>query len=382
MTAAATVGLFVAVFWLAWSNGANDNFKGVATLYGSGTTTFRRALLWATIATVLGSAVSVYFADMLVERFSGVGIISTERINGTLMIAVGVAGAATIFLATILGMPTSTTHALTGALIGAALIAEPGFINWNAAWIKFAQPLLLSPLIAIAAAAALYQVFRRLRLSLGIERQTCVCIGNALPQPVAIQSDGSMLLTTVGSAPMSIAIGEIDRCMERYDGSVVGIDAQSTVNVVHYLSAGAVCFARAINDTPKIAALILAAGAVTGSIQIAVPLGFVALAMALGGLVQARKVAETMSRRITALNPGQGLTANLVTSILVLAASRFGMPVSTTHVSCGSIFGIGLINGRVEWKTVGQIATTWLTTLPTGGLLGAVSYWIMQNVTR
>ncbi len=82
-----------------------------------------------------------------------------------------------------------------------------------------------------------------------------------------------------------------------------------------------------------------------------------------------------MSRKITALNPGQGLTANLVTSGLVLVASHLGMPASTTHVSCGSIFGVGLVNRRMRWKTVSQIAVTWLTTLPLGAVLGAGLYW-------
>ena len=115
-------------------------------------------------------------------------------------------------------------------------------------------------------------------------------------------------------------------------------------------------------------------------VQTAGSLMLVALAMALGGVIQSRKVAETMSKRITDLNPGQGLTANLVTAGLVLVASRLGMPVSTTHISCGSIFGIGLVNGRMKWKTVVQIAVTWLTALPMGLALGAGIYWLIQSL--
>ena len=380
MTATATIGLFAAVSWLAWSNGANDNFKGVATLYGGGTTTFRRALAFATVATLLGSIVSVYLADMLVERFSGAGIVSAEQIDGGWLTAVGAAGAATIFLATILGMPTSTTHALTGSLVGAAMAAGPTGVNWGVVWNKFAQPLLLSPVVAICAATVLYLILHRARLALGVERQTCLCIGNAAPQPVTVQQDGSVVLAASGPEGVRIEIGEDDRCMERYGRNGVGVHAQGAMDAVHYVTAGAVCFARAVNDTPKIAALMLAAGAVTGPMRTAVPLGVVAVAMALGGLVQTRKVAETMSRGITGLNPGQGLTASLVTSALVLAASRFGMPVSTTHVSCGSIFGVGLINRGMQWKTVAGIATTWLTTLPMGALLGALFYRIVRAI--
>ncbi len=115
--------LVVAVFWLAWSNGANDNFKGVATLYGSETTGFRGALVWATTTTVLGSAFSVFLAERLVKQFSGAGIVPIEQIDATWLIAVSGGGAITILLATVLGMPTSTTHALTGALLGAGVTA-------------------------------------------------------------------------------------------------------------------------------------------------------------------------------------------------------------------------------------------------------------------
>jgi len=97
----------------------------------------------------------------------------------------------------------------------------------------------------------------------------------------------------------------------------------------------------------------------------------VALAMAAGGWLHSRKVAHTMSRRIADLNPGQGLTANLMTAVLVLGASRLGVPVSTTHVSCGAIFGIGLVNNTHHWSTLRSILTTWVVTLPVGMALGA-----------
>ena len=68
-----------------------------------------------------------------------------------------------------------------------------------------------------------------------------------------------------------------------------------------------------------------------------------AVAIAAGGVLAARRVAETMSKRITKMNPGQGATSNFVTAAIVLGASRLGLPVSTTHVSCGTIIGIGAV---------------------------------------
>jgi PiT family inorganic phosphate transporter len=74
------------------------------------------------------------------------------------------------------------------------------------------------------------------------------------------------------------------------------------------------------------------------------------------------------------MNHGQGFTANLMTSLIVVGASRFGMPVSTTHVSCGALFGIGAVTGQARWATIGKILAAWVTTLPLGAALGAASY--------
>ena len=113
----------------------------------------------------------------------------------------------------------------------------------------------------------------------------------------------------------------------------------------HYVSAAAVSFARGLNDTPKIVALLLV---VAGPRFARLSMLAIALAMALGGLLNARKVAETMSKKISKMNDGQALTANLVTAFMVIVASRLGMPVSTTHVSVGAISGIGIVNGSAD----------------------------------
>ncbi len=374
-----TIVLIIAVLWLAYSNGANDNFKGVATLYGSGAANFARARAWATLATFAGSLVSVALAASLARQFTGSGLVPEGLASSSaLLVSVGAAGAATVLLATFVGMPTSTTHALTGALVGVALLVNGGSVPLAKLWGSFFVPLLASPIMAVALAAGAYLVLRRLRLAMGVTRETCVCVGPArTPVPVALTvggGDGMALSTPQAHAVLRVSIGENAQCVERYSGTLVGVDAQTTVDTVHYASAGAVCFARAVNDTPKIAALLMVGEAIAGW-----KLGIVAVAMVVGGVIQARRVAETMSKRITALNPGQGLTGNLVTALLVIGASRLGLPVSTTHVSVGSIFGIGLVGGCPQWKTVGQIGTTWLTTLPLGGVLGAGLYFVLAR---
>src|SRR5262249_30716121 len=102
--------------------------------------------------------------------------------------------------------------------------------------------------------------------------------------------------------------------------------------------------------------------------------------MAIGGLVNARKIAETMSKKITAMNPGQGFTANLVTAVLVTSASRLGLPVSTTHVSCGSLFGIGVVNRKAQVKTILGILLAWVTTLPVAAALAAGTYLVARGL--
>lgn len=368
-----TLMLIIAVLWLAYSNGANDNFKGVATLYGSATTSYKKALLWATAMTAAGSLISVFAANKLLVVFSGKGLVPASLVGTShVLIAVGLASAFTIFLATRLGLPTSTTHALTGALIGVALVASAQGVNWGTVTHTFAGPLLLSPAIAIGMAAALYIPLRRLRRALGVTTHTCVCLADQAPQPISLQPDGSAVFAATG---LQLTLGEREQCVERYQGQLIGVDAQTCVDTVHYLSAGAVCFSRAVNDTPKIAALLLAAPAWDSSWG----LSLVAAAMVLGGMLNARRVAETMSKRITDLNTGQGVTANLVTALLVLFASPLGFPVSTTHVSCGSIFGIGLVNGVFRWKTVAEILAAWVTTFPLAAFLGGLLFWLTQG---
>ncbi len=156
-------------------------------------------------------------------------------------------------------------------------------------------------------------------------------------------------------------------CRTQHSGRVVGIDAQTALDSLHFLSAGAVCFARGLNDTPKIVALLTAAALL--GIDAAVLC--VGIAMALGGVLSSRRVAHTMGHEITTMNDGQGFSANLVTAGLVLIASRFGLPVSTTHVSVGSLFGIGAATGGGKKKSILMILAAWLLTLPLAAVLSA-----------
>jgi PiT family inorganic phosphate transporter len=144
---------------------------------------------------------------------------------------------------------------------------------------------------------------------------------------------------------------------------------------LHYVSAGAVSFARGLNDSPKITALLLT----TGGMGRRAALATVALGIAAGGLLSARRVAETLAHRVTAMSPGQGFCANLVTAALVTTASIHGLPVSTTHVSVGSLAGVGTVTAQARWKMLGSIAAAWIVTLPVAAALGASAYVLLPR---
>jgi inorganic phosphate transporter, PiT family len=359
--------IVVSVAALAWWNGANDNFKGVATLYGSGCASYRVALAWATVAQIAGSVLATVLAAGLFKAFSGKGVVpDAVAADPAFLGAVATGGMSTILLATLVGMPVSTTHALTGALVGAGVVAVGTEINAAALGTTLFLPLLVSPVIAMALTMTLYPLAHRTRKALGVTRDSCVCIGTEYV-PVS-----SLSVAAIAAPVPSASIGTSSACSERYQGRLLGVSLHGALDSLHFVSGGAICFARAVNDTPKILALCLSAHALGVPVGVAV----VAAAMAAGGVLNARKVAMTMSKRIAPLNLGQGLVASIVTATLVLVASPAGFPVSTTHVSNSAVFGIGAVNRSADAKTILQIVAAWLVTLPTGAAIGAAAYWI------
>ena len=367
--------LIAVVAVLAYANGANDNFKGVATLVGSRTIDYRRALQWATVTTFAGSLTALWLSAGLVKAFSGTGLVPAPLTSDpAFLLAVGLGAAVTVILATRTGLPISTTHALTGALVGAGLVMA-GAVRWDRLSQTFILPLIISPFLSLAATALLYPAFRFVRLRLGVERQMCLCVDGGAVEPVLVQADGSAVLQTSG---VRLSLGQLQACAEHYHGRVFGIDAQRILDRLHLVSAGAMSFARGLNDTPKIVALLAAAS--LAGLPASTGLLLVGAAMALGGWLSARRVAATMSERITAMNHGQGFTASLVTAALVIGASRLGLPVSTTHVSCGSLFGLGAVTGAARWQTIRSIVFAWVLTLPIAACAAAALAWSLTCI--
>ena len=369
------IALFLATCFLAYSNGANDNFKGVASLFGCKAASYRTAITWATLTTFAGSISAIFLAQALLKKFSGKGLVPDAIVGSPqFLLAVAIGAALTVILATRFGFPISTTHGLMGAIIGSGLVAVGGAVNFAALGKGFVLPLLLSPVLAILLGGLLYFILRSARIALGVNKEWCICVD--CKERVVAQPRPDSILTMRAAVPaVSLTVDEMENCVERYAGSMLGIGSQRIMDGAHFLSAGVVSFARGLNDTPKIVAMLLLLQALD------LRWGFfaVAVTMAIGGLLHSRRIAETMSHKITTMNHGQGFSANLATGILVIVASLFGLPVSTTHVSVGSLFGIGLATGQANSRVMFKIALSWIVTLPCAALLSAGAYTLLRH---
>ena len=367
-----TIFIFLATLFLAYANGANDNFKGVATLYGSGTTNYKKSLIYATITTSLGSLMALYLASELIIVFKGKGLVPDNVIQmQSFPLAVGIGAALTVMSSTFFNLPVSTTHALIGALAGAGWVSSETGIYWNVLSKAYFLPLIAGPILSLLLAFIIYPLFKRIREKLNIDQETCFCVGEKVV--ATAQGHGITKEQFENNYQTSLVLPEATvasqaYCQSSYSGKFAGISAKNILDGLHYLSSGLVCFSRGLNDTPKIAALLLIGSRFDLNISILV----VSIAMAVGGLIHSKRIAVTMGEKVTAMNPGQAFTANLITGVMVLVASRFGLPVSTTHVSCGSIFGIGISKRNIDLKVLSHIIFAWVTTLPMGFMFGLI----------
>lgn len=371
------IALLVSTLLLAYSNGANDNFKGVATLYGSDVLTYARARTLSTAATILGAVAAAYLADALLKSFSGRGLVPAAVVNDPAFAAsVALAAGATVALATRIGMPVSTTHALVGALVGAGVVAAFSEMKLAVVGQQFFAPLLFGPIIAFAVAAVLAWLQRRFWATPDAHAdQPCACV--SFPDLYPAVGAAASAAPSVAVVPL-VALGTTQgTCASQNDSGTALVATESrAIIAAHVMSAAAVCFARGLNDAPKIAALLLVAKSVDAATSIA----SVAIAMALGGWFHSRRIAETMSHKIIKLEPRGSFLANLCTACLVISASKYGLPLSTTHVSVGAISGLAAGGERISGATLRHILLSWVATLPCAALLGALDYVLLSHI--
>ena len=356
------VALIICGLFLAYANGANDNFKGVATLYGSEILSYKQALVFTTIATALGSIASLFIAKGLIAAFSGKGLVPPGIIViPSFALSIALSAALTVMLATRLGFPISTTHALTGALVGSGYMATDGHVAFTKLGSVFFLPLILSPFISLILAYGIYPLISKLS-----PVESCLCVTE---EPVIAGSN-------LAAASSAFIIADQKTCSTNGFNKILNFNSMKTLDSLHFLSAGLVCFARGLNDTPKLAALLLMVPFFTGD-KVIILLSF---AMALGGLIHSRRIAEMMSHKITSINSKQGFAANFITAIVVNMGSKYQLPVSTTHVSVGTLFGIGLQTKSANWTTIKHILAAWIITLPLAALSGYIIFSLISRI--
>lgn len=355
--------LVVITLALAFANGANDVSKGIATLVGSGVSNYRAAVIWGSLCTVAGAVVAGFLTQALVSTFSGKGLMVQPQTSNAFLLAVACGAVGWLVVATRTGLPVSTTHSLAGALVGAALaVVGTGGIAWKAMFAKVALPLLFSPAIALLLLLAILPL---LRPFLARFTRYCVCV----------EAADSRLVTPEGIT-LRQSMPTVEAGLDR--ACTTSVIRFGVIDTLHWLSSGATSFVRGLHDAPKVLAVGIAAGAAAGLSNIGLYV-LVAGAMGTGSLVAGFRVTRTLAEKVTPIEPGKGFAANLVTALLVATASRFGLPVSTTHVSTGAIVGVGLSRGgAVRWRTVGEMLLAWIVTLPASGLLASLAYQVTR----
>ena len=313
-----------------FTNGAHDCANAIATVVSTKVVTPRFAVAAAAALNLGGALLGTEVAKTL-----GGGIVLPEVVQGShvLVLAALVGAIAWNCITWYFGIPSSSSHALIGGLIGAA-VGHGGLASLNAGGIvgKVLLPLVLSPLAGFAA--------------------------------------GFLIMWAIYWICARIPRGRVNAAFRR----------------LQLLSAGFMATSHGLNDAQKTMGIVTLALLIFGKVDsVEVPLWVklsCALAMALGTAVGGWKIVKTMGHRIFKLEPVHGFAAEGAASLVISGASMLGAPVSTTHTISACIFGVGSSKrlSAVRWGVAGQLVTAWILTLPASALVGFVSYWLLHFI--
>jgi inorganic phosphate transporter, PiT family len=310
----------VALFLLAFANGANDAGKSVASLMvgPAGFVPRRKPLLWGGFFTGIGSVSAIIISSRLFSVFTPQSLLRTTP-QSTFILAALAGATLWILGATLLRLPVSSTHAIVGAivLLGVYLFGFSG-IQWDFLLIRVLLPLAAGPIAAM------------------------------------------------------IGIYAFDRLTRR--ASVPGKENPRMARITHWGSGAAAAYARGVNDAPKMAALGAFFLLANPAEEVWLPYTIVAVAVLLGSLVLGHRVAQTVMGKHVTMDPVQHSKAGAATALVVGAAAFLGAPMSSTQVHEGTNAGIGGERKVVKSVLRGMILP-WLVTLPAAGILAiAMSY--------
>ncbi|HYK94965.1 MAG TPA: inorganic phosphate transporter [Candidatus Dormibacteraeota bacterium] len=311
-------------------NGFHDTANAIATSVSTRALRPSHAILMSATANFLGALTGTSVATTIAK-----GIATTPTGDaGQIVVCAALVGAIAWNLLTWrLGIPSSSSHALIGGLIGAAIAAAGvGSLNLPGIYDKVIFPLIASPILGVLVGFGLMLVLLNL-------------FRRAHPKRI---NDRFRRLQLVSAAFMAFSHGSND--------------AQKTMGIV---------------------TLALVAGGIIP--EPVVPLWVILLAataMSLGTAAGGWRIIRTMGQRVVKLDPVHGFAAETTSATIILGASHFGMPVSTTHVISSAIIGVGASDrfSAVRWGVAGNIVTAWVLTLPASAAVAWLSWEILSRI--
>jgi phosphate/sulfate permease len=313
-----------------FTNGFHDTGNAMATSIASGALAPKAAVILSAVLNLVGAFMSTAVAATIAK-----GLINGNIVTLELVFAGLVGGIVWNLLTWLLGIPSSSSHALIGGIVGAtmAAVGVQGVI-WKNIVSKVIVPAIVAAILAIIVGAiATWLVYR---------------VTRGVPEK---RSEAGFRYGQWGSASLvSLAHGTND--------------AQKTMGIIFLalMSYGAVSKTAAM---PPLWVIVCCA-----------------IAMALGTYLGGWRIIRTLGKGLVEIKSPQGMAAESSSAAVILLSAHFGYALSTTQVCTGSVLGSGLgkPGGEVRWGVAGRMGTAWLVTLPLAGLVGAVTYWIVHLI--
>ena len=399
---AALVGLY-----MAWNIGANDVANAMGTSVGSGALTLKQAIVIAGILEFLGATlVGAYVTDTVRKGIVDPAIFAGDpRLFAMGMTAALTGAAVWLNMATLLGWPVSTTHAIVGAVAGFGILTGGGgAISWGTLG-KVTASWVVSPITGGVVSWALYsQVRNRIttheRPGWAAWRYFPLLVGGMLSVLALVMmfkglKNMKLDLAWYHSVGLALGVGLVGyltaRILRRPEAKVVQGRAgmEPVFRYLQITTAAFVAFAHGANDVANavgpMAAVyaVLSQGEVTQKVEVpAWILMAGGVGIVIGLATYGYKVMATIGTRITEVTPSRGFAAEFGAAITILVGSKLGMPLSTTHTLVGSVIGVGFARGMsaLNLSIIRNIVVSWIVTIPAAALMCVAVFHILRAV--